>query len=250
MNCMQKQMMKSAQKYRDEIIMMLSEKYNFPGTEGIAYINEKESIEEEKVRGRPEKKKKTVVNKTEMVEDVIKTIMMKEDKGTLSPITIMSDETTTTTTTNEKAEVSIIKEKKKRAPAKKKADALVTETVVQAETDKETVAVVTEIKEKKKRAPAKKKADAPVTETVIVAEKVTEELKEEKIIEEIIEHIPEAEIITKQDAEEEEEIELDAEEFQHNGVDYLLGPDDIVYDAETYSVVGRWGGNEKGVVPL
>ena len=63
--------MKAMTKVVEEYVEKLSVKYNFDKAEALEYI----MPAGETTRGRPTKQKKKVVNKTEMVEDVIKTLM-------------------------------------------------------------------------------------------------------------------------------------------------------------------------------
>ena len=182
-------MMKAMTKSVEEMVSLLGEKYGFDKAEALEFIMPGGEI----TRGRPSKPKKKVVNKTEMVEDVIKTIM---EQG-VAPITLAEPNAVVAAVAEEKADApegglkGDAPLKKKAAPKKKKADAaeatvveavalVVPETVAalialestvdKAQTEPIIVAAVVEApKEKKKAAPKKKKAEAAVVEVAAVA---------------------------------------------------------------------------------
>jgi len=205
---MMEKMMKSMTKCVEEMVLQLSTKYGFDKAEAMEFI----MPAGEAVRGRPSKPKKKVVSKTEMVEDVIKTIM--EEGGApaseaslsnpaLEAVTAQAEAVASewtglipmTVEEGDKAAKAVAalmeatkedaKQKKKAAPRKKKAEAAATEAVVvetavveavtEVQAQVEPVSVAVEApKEKKKAAPRKKKAEAPVTEAVVAqAEPVT-----------------------------------------------------------------------------
>ena len=160
-------MMKAMTKSVEEMVSLLGDKYGFDKAEALEFIMPGGEI----TRGRPSKPKKKVVNKTEMVEDVIKTIMEGAPQeaeavpAQAEPVIVA-------------AVVEAPKEKKKAAPRKKKADAVVVEVAaVAAEPEPVIVAVAAATEEKasveaapiKKKAAPKKKADAPVVEVATVA---------------------------------------------------------------------------------
>ena len=177
--------MKAMSKCVEEMVQQLSAKYGFDKAEALEFI----MPAGEAVRGRPSKPKKKVVNKTEMVEDVIKTIM--EEGGAPAREASLSNPAVDAEAVIAQAEAVIVASegglkgetplKKKAAPRKKKVDASVTEAVV---VETAVVEAVTEVqaqaepvivavdapKEKKKAAPRKKKAEAPavVVETAVV----------------------------------------------------------------------------------
>ena len=190
--------MKSMVKQVEDLVIQLSEKYGFDKAEALEFI----MPAGEAVRGRPSKPKKKVVNKTEMVEDVIKTIMEGELAHVAdAPVTNIAQTEPVIVASEEglKVEAPI---KKKAAPKKKKAEAPVTEaatevavvaqaapiasesgvtamTVEEGEKTAKAVAALMEArtedaKEKKKAAPKKKKAEAAVVEVAAVAAAVPE----------------------------------------------------------------------------
>ena len=172
-------MMKAMKKCVEEYVEQLSVKYKFDKAEALEYI----MPAGETVRGRPTKQKKKVVNKTEMVEDVIKTLMEEGGNPLSNPVLNAEAVAVAAPAVAEPVtepvaviEAAPVKEKKKPAPKKKKAEAevavaapavavaAVTETVAEVKADApvtEPVAVVeaAPLTEKKKAAP-KKKADA------------------------------------------------------------------------------------------
>ncbi len=175
--------MKSMVKQVEELVIQLSEKYGFDKAEALEFI----MPAGEAVRGRPSKPKKKVINKTEMVEDIIKTIM---DEGcaavTNAEAVPAQAEPVIVAAVVESAPI-----KKKAAPKKKKAEAAAVEAVslvvpetvaalialespVEAQAEPIIVAAVDAPKEKKKAAPRKKKAEAVVTEAVVVETAVVE----------------------------------------------------------------------------
>jgi hypothetical protein len=171
-------MMKSMSKCVEEMVLQLSTKYGFDKAEAMEFI----MPAGEAVRGRPSKPKKKVVNKTEMVEDVIKTIMENE----LQPV-ISNPALEAVPAQAEAVIVAAVADtplKKKAAPKKKKAEALVApdtvealiavESTDEAQAEPIIVAAVDAPKEKKKAAPRKKKAEALVTEAVVVETAVVE----------------------------------------------------------------------------
>ena len=111
-------MMKAMTKSVEEMVSLLGDKYGFDKAEALEFIMPGGEI----TRGRPSKPKKKVVNKTEMVEDVIKTIMEGAPQeaeavpAQAEPVIVA-------------AVVEAPKEKKKAAPKKKKAEATVVEAV-------------------------------------------------------------------------------------------------------------------------
>ena len=114
-------MMKAMTKCVEEMVLQLSTKYGFDKAEALEFI----MPAGETVRGRPSKPKKKVVNKTEMVEDVIMSIM----EGELAHV---ADAPVTNVAQAEPVIVAAVVEtplKKKAAPKKKKAEATVVEAV-------------------------------------------------------------------------------------------------------------------------
>jgi hypothetical protein len=171
-------MMKSMSKCVEDMVLQLSTKYGFDKAEAMEFI----MPAGEAVRGRPSKPKKKVVNKTEMVEDVIMSIMENE----LQPV-ISNPALETVPAQAEAVIVAAVADtplKKKAAPKKKKAEALVApdtvaaliavESTDEAQAEPIIVAAVEAPKEKKKAAPRKKKAEALVTEAVVVETAVVE----------------------------------------------------------------------------
>ena len=181
-----KQMEKVMKNYGEEVVRKLSTKYKFDYEEGMKAIEEED---EEMNRGRPTKTVKKVVNKVEMVEDVISTLL-KDVTQTPEPGPTKKrapakkktpEATSVETATGEVAApgTAVAPEKKKRAPAKKKTPEPTTVVataeagvlpVVATATATEVVAPVTEVApEKKKRAPAKKKTPEPTAVTAEAA---------------------------------------------------------------------------------
>ena len=172
--------MKTMTKCVEEMVLQLSAKYGFDKAEALEFL----MPAGEAVRGRPSKPKKKVVNKTEMVEDVIKTIMEEGGAASLSNPAVEAEAVTA------QAEPVIVAAavaeapiKKKAAPKKKKAveAVVVVEAVTEVQVEPVIVAaegglkgdapLVDTPKEKKKAAPKKKKAEA-VVKVVAQAEPV------------------------------------------------------------------------------
>ena len=158
--------MKAMTKVVEEYVEQLSTKYNFDKAEALEFI----MPAGETTRGRPSKPKKKVVNKTEMVEDVIKTIMEEGGAGAINveAVPAQAEPVTVAAEGGLKGDAPLVeapKEKKKAAPKKKK---VVEEVAVAAVT--ETVAAVTEVK-----------ADAPVAEAAPIKKKAAP--KKKKVVE-------------------------------------------------------------------
>ena len=136
------QMMKMLKSYGLEMVKLVCEKYSLPLAEAQAYIESVTcpSLVEKKARGAPEKKPRKVVNKVEMVEDLIQTVM----NGTAPTQT----ETQPAVTETPQA----VPEKKKKAPAKKASPPPADADPAQPAVPETPQAVP----EKKKKAPAKK----------------------------------------------------------------------------------------------
>ena len=143
-------MMMAMKKVLKEAVISLSEKYGFDKEEALLYIMPAVS------KGRPANGVKRVVNKKEMVEDVIDKCFNE----------ILSESDSTSNQSSSESETESEKPKKKTAPNKAKA-ATVAEPVVVAE-----AVVVAEEKPKKKAAARKAKTVEPVAvaEPVVVAE--------------------------------------------------------------------------------
>ena len=157
---MEAQLMKVVKKFETETVTKLSTKYGFDLAEALAYLH---PAEEEKARGRPEKKKR-VVNKEQMVTDVIQSLLADAEKEK-----VVAEDAEVVAV----AEVIAVEKKK---VTKKKAP-VVTEAAVEAA--KEVAPVVTEPSTEKKKVVTKKKA-AVVEEAaavVAVAEPATEKKK-------------------------------------------------------------------------
>ena len=133
-------MMKAMKKCVEEMVEQLSVKYKFDKAEALEYI----MPAGETVRGRPTKQKKKVVNKTEMVEDVIKTLM--EEGG--AALNAEAVAVAVAAVAAPAVAVAAVTETV-AAVAEVKADAPVTETVAVVE--------AALVKEKKKAAPKKKR---------------------------------------------------------------------------------------------
>jgi len=147
-------MMNALETYTAEVVEKLSGKYGFDAAEALTYVKEETAVS----RGRPEKKSKKVVNKGEMVEAQIETILTTE--------------------------VVVAAPAKKKATPKKKAEAVaepVVEAVAEAVVEAVAEAVVEAVAEPvvatptKKKAVPKKKAEAVVE---AVAEPVVEAVAE------------------------------------------------------------------------
>ena len=124
-------MMKAMSKCVEEMVLQLSTKYGFDKAEALEFI----MPAGETVRGRPSKPKKKVVNKTEMVEDVIMSIM--EEVGAplsnpaLEAVTAQAEPVIVASEGGLKGDTPLVETplKKKAAPKKKKAEATVVEAV-------------------------------------------------------------------------------------------------------------------------
>ena len=203
--------MKAMTKSVEEMVSLLGDKYGFDKAEAFEFIMPGGEI----TRGRPSKPKKKVVNKTEMVEDVIKTIMEGAPQeaeavpAQAEPVIVA-------------AVVEAAKEKKKAAPRKKKAEAAVVEVAaVAAEPEPVIVAVAAATEEKadapegglkgdaplKKKAAPKKKADAPVAARKVAAGKPDAVVEAPKAVVEAPKPAPKAvvEELSEEEVEEEEE---------------------------------------------
>ena len=186
--------MKAMKKCVEEYVEQLSVKYKFDKAEALEYI----MPAGETVRGRPTKAKKKVVNKTEMVEDVIKTLMEEDMSNGIRPD--HAEYVGNGTTLSDVCDAMLMP--KDRENLDEDVLGLTLTEAVAVMKYSETVAAVMEapvyyaavveaapIKEKKKPAPKKKKAeaevavaapavaavaevkaDAPVTEPVAVVE--------------------------------------------------------------------------------
>ena len=114
--------MKSMVKQVEDLVIQLSEKYGFDKAEALEFI----MPAGESVRGRPSKPKKKVINKTEMVEDIIKTIM---EEGCGAVVANAEAEPVIVAAAVAPEGVLEAPIKKKAAPKKKKAEAPVVEAV-------------------------------------------------------------------------------------------------------------------------
>lgn len=182
---MEAQLMKVVKKYETETVTKLSVKYGFDAAEALAYLH---PAEEEKARGRPEKKKR-VVNKEQMVTDVIQSLLADAEKATVVA------ETAEVIAVAEVAEVIAVEKKKvtkKKATVVAEAAVVVAEVAVAATPEKKKVTkkkapvvveeaapVVTEPTTEKKKVVTKKKSPAPAEEAAapVVAEPSTEKKK-------------------------------------------------------------------------
>ena len=220
--------MKVVKKFETETVTKLSTKYGFDLAEALAYLH---PAEEEKARGRPEKKKR-VVNKEQMVTDVIQSLLADAEKEK-----VVAEDAEVVAV----AEVIAVEKKK---VTKKKAP-VVTEAAVEAA--KEVAAVVAEPSTEKKKVVTKKKA--PVAEEAPAVVVVPEPVK--KVAEPVVEKELEAEAAT----EEEDDDETTATEWTHEGVVYYkmcdnrCGKDNCtctgaVYNKETQDCVGTWNGTD------
>jgi outer membrane biosynthesis protein TonB len=236
--------------YTEVLVEKLSERYGFDKADALAYIRSDAALEPLEAeaaveattgRGRPEKKVKKVVNKSEMVEETIAAVLAEPAVS---------------------AEVIAEKPKKKVTP-KKKAEAPV---ITEEKKEEVVVAEVVEEKPKKKVTP-KKKADAPV----VVEEKKEEEKPKKKVAEKkkaVVESLvaeavvaapPKAVVVAPPKAvvvadlelteEELEEDEDDAHEtVTYDGKEYYLKLDDeTIYDKTTQEYVGTWNAATKSV---
>ena len=229
-------MMKAMTKSVEEMVSLLGEKYGFDKAEALEFIMPGGEI----TRGRPSKPKKKVVNKTEMVEDVIKTIM---EQG-VAPITLAEPNAVVAAVAEEKADAPEGGLKgdaplKKKAAPKKKADAA------------------------RKVAAGKPDAVVEVPKAVVEAPKpapkaVVEELSEEEVEEEeeteggLTEVSP---VGLKSVAPESDEESTDVKKWtwEVTGETYLKCCDNncdilncdctgVVYSVHTQEPIGRWNG--------
>ena len=234
-------MMKAMKKCVEEYVEQLSVKYKFDKAEALEYI----MPAGETVRGRPTKAKKKVVNKTEMVEDVIKTLM-EEGGNPLSNPALNAEA------------VAVTAPAVAEPVAEVKADAPVTETVAVVE--------AAPVKEKKKAAPKKKKAEAEVAARKVAAGKQEEVVEAPKpVVVEAPKPAPETKAaapsggvkgvspLAVSSLEEDDDEGTAVKEWTHNSRSYLKScennceEDDcncsgVVYDAETQDQIGTWNG--------
>ena len=266
--------------YTEVLVQKLSERYGFDGADALAYIRsdaaleplEPEAAAETTGRGRPEKKVKKVVNKSEMVEEtitavlaepaVIAEVIAEKPKKKVTPKK-KADAPVITEEKKEEvvvvAEVVVEEKPKKKVAPKKKADA----PVIEEKKEEVVVPEVVEEKPKKKVAP-KKKADAPVMEEKKEEEKpkkkVTpkksgvvgaEPLVERLVAEAVVAAPPKAVVVAVEELTEEamEDDEDDAHEtVTYDGKEYYLKLDDqTIYDKATQEYVGTWNAATKSV---
>ena len=84
------QMNKAVEKYVATVVERLSTQYNFDAAEALAFLK---PTAEEKGRGRPGKQVKKVVNKSEMVEEVITELLSVEDLQTAGHAVVTEENT-------------------------------------------------------------------------------------------------------------------------------------------------------------
>jgi hypothetical protein len=200
----------------------------------------------------PEKKKKAPAKKEAAKAEAVAAEVVEKKKAPAKKV----------------EEVKVVEasaEKKKKAPAKKAAAVVAQEELVLEEIKAEVVAPAPSL-EKKKRGGKKTEEVTPsdklikevTAELEVVKEKKEKKEKktvvEEKEVEKVVTK-PAAVVVEKQVAaapvavEEEEYVEeeyveesFECDPLSYNGVDYLLGPDNVVYDENGSEVVGIWNG--------
>ena len=166
--------MKAMKKCVEEMVEKLSVKYKFDKAEALEYI----MPAGETVRGRPTKQKKKVVNKTEMVEDVIKTLMEEDMSNGIRPDhaeyvgngTTLSDvcDAMLMPKDRENLDEDVLGLTLTEAVAVMKYSETVA-AVMEAPVYKAAVVEAAPVKEKKKPAPKKKKAEAEVAVAAVAA---------------------------------------------------------------------------------
>ena len=210
--------------YTESLVKILSARYGFDSVDALTYLREEAALEPEVSavgRGRPEKKVKKVVNKSEMVEETIAAVLTE----------VLAEAVTEVV-----AEVVAEKPKKKVTP-KKKAEVVEAEPVAEP---------VVEEKPKKKAAP-KKKAEVeevvaePKKKAAKKAEAVAEKPKKAEVVEPVA--------VSSELEEEEMEVDIEAlSKVTYQGVEYYLKMDDqTVYSVESQDYVGTWNAEEESV---
>ena len=177
---MKMNILEMATNYTEVLIKKLSARYKFDAADALEYVRSeaalKDEVSVEEKRGRPEKKAKKVVNKGEMVEETIETILAEVAPTVVAPTVVAPT-----------AVVEVEKPKKKVAKKKVVADAPAVVAEVVTEVAAEVVEPVVAVEEKPKKKAAAKKPKVVATEAVVIeavvvapAAVVTEVAVEEK----------------------------------------------------------------------
>ncbi len=222
----------SSSKQMNTIVEMLSSKYNFDVAEGLKYVEE--NVKSVEKKGRPKKEKKEV-----------------EVSGKVDIFTTLVEGSTSETSENKVEEPK--KMTKKAEKEAKKAEKEAAKAAKEAEKKAKEEAKAAKKAEKEAKAQKEKK---PRTEAQIAAfEKMKakgEEKRKQKQAEK--EQAKSAEPVQAPAAApvapavKEEKEKISVKKVELNGKKYLKSSENILYDAETQDVVGKWDEEKKEII--
>lgn len=222
----------SSSKQMNTIVELLSSKYNFDEVEALKYVEE--NVKSVEKKGRPKKEKKVV-----------------EVSGKVDIFTTLVEGSTSETSENKEEPKKMTKKAEKEA---KKAEKEAAKAAKEAEKKAKEEAKAAKKAEKEAKAQKEKK---PRTEAQIAAfEKMKakgEEKRKQKQAEK--EQAKAAEPVQAPVAEpvaapavKEEKKEVKVKKVEVNGKKYLKSSENILYDAETQDVVGKWDEEKKEII--
>jgi hypothetical protein len=228
----------SSSKQMNTVVEMLSSKYGFDVEEGKKYVEE--NVKSVEKKGRPKKEKKEVE------------VSGKVDIFT----TLVGDGTESSSENKEETPKKMTKKAEKEA---KKLEKEAAKAAKEAEKKAKEDAKAAKKAEKEAKAQKEKK---PRTEAQIAAfEKMKakgEEKRKQKALEKEQEKAQDPQQITEPVAApvaapvvapvKEQKKEVKVKKFEVNGKKYLKSSENIVYDAETQDVIGKWNEEKKEII--
>jgi colicin import membrane protein len=234
-------------KVSKELVTMLSTKYEFDMEEALKYVEENVKIVDKKGRPKKEKKVVEVSGKVDIFTTLVEGTESSENKEeTPKKMTKKAEkEAKKLEKETAKAQKEAEKQAKEEAKAQKAAEKLAKSQKEKKPRTEAQIAAFEKMKakgeEKRKQKALEKEQGvvAPVTEPVAeVAAPVTEPVKAAKT-----KKTKEVKTVVEETKE-----EVKVKKFEVNGKKYLKSSENILYDAETQDVIGKWNEDKKEII--
>jgi len=217
----------SSSKQMNTIVTMLSSKYGFDAEEGLKYVEE--NVKSVEKKGRPKKAAKEV-----------------EVEGKVDIFTTLVDDVSSTAPSSENKEETPKKMTKKAEKEAKKAEKEAAKAAKLAEKVAKEEAKAAKKAEKEAKAQKEKK---PRTEAQIAAfEKMKAKGEEKRKQKQAEKENAKAEPVAVAAAVKEEKEEVSVKKVEINGKKYLKSSENILYDAETQELIGKWDEEKKEII--